>query len=64
MILSLALTAIFEDWEQEKFKWAHWARWGFLSAALMLFIYFFPILAALKIPAESFRDWMWFQSWI
>ncbi len=28
------------------------------------FAYFFPILAALPIPAESFRRWMWLTSWI
>ena len=28
------------------------------------FIYFFPILAALKIPPGSFTRWMWNQHWI
>ncbi len=29
-----------------------------------LFVYFFPILSAQKIPAESFRQFMWSDRWI
>jgi dolichyl-phosphate-mannose--protein O-mannosyl transferase len=29
-----------------------------------VFVYFFPILAALRIPGEGFRKWMWFRSWV
>ncbi|MCC7440983.1 MAG: phospholipid carrier-dependent glycosyltransferase [Bdellovibrionales bacterium] len=39
-------------------------RWIFLAAAAAVFVYFFPLLAALRIPAESFRGWMWFSGWI
>jgi len=61
MLLSLALAyAFFRD----KNELSNRAKWVFLGVATLLFIYFFPLLAALKIPAESFRRWMWFQSWI
>jgi dolichyl-phosphate-mannose--protein O-mannosyl transferase len=39
-------------------------RWVFLGATVGIFVYFFPILAALKIGSESFRKWMWFSTWI
>jgi hypothetical protein len=29
-----------------------------------LFFYFWPILAAWKIPAHNFTAWMWFRGWI
>ncbi|MEN9724301.1 MAG: hypothetical protein RJB38_2287 [Pseudomonadota bacterium] len=35
-----------------------------LAVALGFFIYFFPILSAMKIPASAYRQWMWLQSWI
>ena len=44
MMLSLALAYVFYHGERnlpifERFKWA---RWGFLAASLLMFIYFFP----------------------
>ncbi len=41
-----------------------WARVGYLAVSLGLFVYFFPILAALRVPASAFRNWTWFRSWI
>ena len=41
-----------------------WLRWVFLAACFSMFVYFFPVLAALRIPSEAFRKWMWFRSWI
>lgn len=60
MTLSLALAYIFHDLEDS----IQWTKWVFLGAALGLFVYFFPILSGVKIVAESFRQWMWFSSWI
>lgn len=40
------------------------AAWIFAFACCLVFVYFYPILAALRIPADSFRKWMWFSSWI
>jgi dolichyl-phosphate-mannose--protein O-mannosyl transferase len=65
MVLSLALAYVFHHGEQgpvfARFKWA---RWLFLAACFAMFVYFFPVLAALRIPSESFRKYMWFRSWI
>jgi dolichyl-phosphate-mannose-protein mannosyltransferase len=65
MSLSLALAYSFERLEAySKAAFAIWARWVFLGAAAALFIYFFPISAALRIQAGSFVQWMWMSSWI
>lgn len=64
MVLSLALAYVFERAEALFSARIRPARWVFLAASLALFAYFFPILAALRIPSESFRSWMWLQSWI
>ncbi len=63
LILSLALTYLIHH---QRFKFLKWpgTKWIFLGASLGMFIYFFPLLAALKIPAPSFRDWMWSPRWI
>lgn len=62
MTLSLALAYVFARAEEAAEK--KWLRWVFLTAALGVFIYFFPILSALKINGDKFRQWMWFTSWI
>jgi dolichyl-phosphate-mannose-protein mannosyltransferase len=41
-----------------------WAPWLLIYACALAFIFFFPILSGMPIPAESFRRWMWFSSWI
>lgn len=65
MVLSLALAYVFEQGERSSsLKYVKWARWVFLAASFAMFVYFFPVLAALRIPSESFRKWMWFRSWI
>jgi dolichyl-phosphate-mannose--protein O-mannosyl transferase len=66
MVLSLALGYVFHHATQAggALARAEWARWLFLSCCLGLFIYFFPILAALRIPAGSFVKWMWLRTWI
>jgi dolichyl-phosphate-mannose--protein O-mannosyl transferase len=68
MMLSFALGYVFYSSEPGPIqKWIRempWTRWAYLGAACGMFIYFFPILAALKIPLQSFRQWMWFVSWI
>lgn len=57
MVLSLAVADALR-------KRPSWNRWAYLAVSAGVFAYFFPILAALRIPAEKFRDWMWFRSWI
>jgi dolichyl-phosphate-mannose--protein O-mannosyl transferase len=39
-------------------------RTAYLAATVILFVYFYPILAGAKIAAASFTRWMWFRSWI
>lgn len=65
MVLSFAIASTF-DWLESRFskEFIPWVRWAYLGSSLGLFIYFFPILAGLKIPAASFTNWMWFRSWI
>jgi dolichyl-phosphate-mannose-protein mannosyltransferase len=63
MMLSFALANLFYNKEHPTIR-VPWAKWALLGACFCLFIYFFPILSAVKIPAESFRRWMWFSSWI
>jgi dolichyl-phosphate-mannose-protein mannosyltransferase len=68
MVLSLALAYCFYHPEVRKRfrteKPLQWIKWSYLGIAIALFAYFFPILAALQIPLDSFRRWMWFNSWI
>lgn len=37
---------------------------SFVALAFGLFVYFFPILSAMEIPAGSFVRWMWLKTWI
>jgi dolichyl-phosphate-mannose-protein mannosyltransferase len=64
MVLSFALAYVFQHGEKGPLFRVQWSRWLFLGVATAFFIYFFPISAGLRIPAESFRKWMWFSSWI
>jgi dolichyl-phosphate-mannose-protein mannosyltransferase len=66
MVLSLALAWMFEviEGRNKVRKLGLWPRWTFLGATFAIFLYFLPILSALKIDADSFRKWMWMWSWI
>jgi dolichyl-phosphate-mannose--protein O-mannosyl transferase len=64
MVLSLALGFVFYHGERAFNLKVNWPRWAFFGVALAVFIYFFPISAALQIPADTFRKWMWRSSWI
>ncbi|MEK6579940.1 MAG: hypothetical protein AABZ55_11990, partial [Bdellovibrionota bacterium] len=64
MILSLALAQAFEWGEKGPLFHLKWARWMFLAASGIMFIYFFPILSGFKIPWTEYLRWMWFRSWI
>lgn len=56
-----AIAAAFDQWRTRLRYWDE----AFLAAAAVLFVHFYPILAAtaLKGP-ESFKGWMWLNSWI
>lgn len=62
MFLSFAIAFVFHRFEKG-FR-NDWPRWSFVVLSFGIFVYFFPILAALKIPTHQFRDWMWLHSWI
>lgn len=64
MMLSFAIAYAFVRLERKFPKKYDWTRWAYLGFAFALFIHFFPILAALRISINSFRQWMWFRSWI
>ncbi len=68
MILSFALAYTFfrnSDWGMGLINRRYPAiKWIFLAVAFGFFVYFFPILSAMKITDEEYRKWMWFRSWI
>jgi dolichyl-phosphate-mannose-protein mannosyltransferase len=53
------------NWDKEK-----WRSRGFVAIAWMLFLFYFPLLTALPIPAVAFGSrwsigaWAWFPTWI
>jgi dolichyl-phosphate-mannose-protein mannosyltransferase len=57
MILSFAVAIVLENRPK-------WIRWSYLVACAGLFIYFYPVLAAVEIPIGSYIKWMWLRSWI
>ena len=60
MILSLAWTQALKEFR----KTQPWVLWTVVGASFVIFVYFYPILAAQRIAPDSFRKWMWFSSWI
>lgn len=68
MILSLSWAFVFHHWNTIEFRRTQvkmgWLQWIVAGATVALFIYFFPILSALRIQGEGFRRYMWFSSWI
>lgn len=65
LTLSLAIVYVFSRFDQTEYAQINRVlRICFLGAATALFIYFFPILAALKIASSSYGNYMWFRSWI
>jgi dolichyl-phosphate-mannose-protein mannosyltransferase len=58
MILSLALAYAFQYGLKQR------GRWLFLTASILIFAYFYPVLSGVKIPMKDFSHWAWFRSWI
>lgn len=58
MMLSLALTYWILKSKRD------WVAFASFIITFGFFFYFFPILAALPIPGNSFMKWMWLSSWI
>jgi dolichyl-phosphate-mannose--protein O-mannosyl transferase len=61
IFLALPLAAAFDRFG--KGRYAHWDE-GFLLLAFCLFVYFYPIIAAMPLSdPQDFRHWMWFPTW-
>ena len=62
IFLCLALPVTFDLLDpQRKYALGEW----FTATALLLFLYFYPIIAASALnEAQSFQTWMWFDSWL
>ncbi len=67
MTLSMAIAFFFHYGESKKFLMLikiRTLRWAFLTACIVIFIFFYPVLAAIKIPLHAYSMRMWFKSWI
>lgn len=61
LFLCLALAVAFAHFDRGKGKGRE--EW-FLFAALAMFVYFYPILAASALPdTQGFQKWMWLPTW-
>ncbi len=61
IFLALPLAAAFDRFATG--RWKHWDE-AFLVLALGLFVYFYPIIAAMALhDPQDFRRWMWFPTW-
>lgn len=58
--LALVIAAAFDHWRARVNYWDE----AFLVVAAVLFIHFYPIIAAAPLAGpQSFNRWMWFKSW-
>lgn len=67
MTLSMAIAFCFHSWETGKsflLGRLQVLRWAFLTACILVFIIFYPILAAVKVSLAEYHMRMWFPSWI
>jgi dolichyl-phosphate-mannose-protein mannosyltransferase len=61
LFLCLVIAVAFHQFERARAR--GWDEW-FAFAALVAFVYFYPILAASPLASErGFEHWMWFNSW-
>jgi dolichyl-phosphate-mannose--protein O-mannosyl transferase len=54
MALTLNLAYVFRRYERGRFFPVPWARWGFLAMAVAVFVIFFPVLSAMRMPGGWF----------
>lgn len=68
LLLSFAVSAVFFELRRrpDEARRTYWARleWLWLALCTDVFIWFFPILAGLRVNGELLRLWAWFKSWI
>ena len=61
--IMLALCAVFDE-ICGRFKWGRKAVAGFLAAAALLFVMFYPILSGMTVSREYVNNFLkWFKSW-
>jgi dolichyl-phosphate-mannose--protein O-mannosyl transferase len=61
IFLCLVIAVAFDHFDRGKARGRE--EW-FTAAALLAFLYFFPIISAWALPSGgSFRNWMWFPTW-
>ena len=61
IFLCLALAVAFHHFDRGRDR--GWEEW-FAAASLVVFVYFYPILAASPLKdSQGFRHWMWIPSW-
>ncbi len=61
LFLCVAIAAAFEHVDGGRRGWDEW----FAGAALVAFVYFYPILSAAPLAGSaSYLRWMWLPSWI
>lgn len=68
LLLGFAVSARFLELRQrpDAARRASWARleWLWLALCVDVFVWFFPVLAGLRINGELLRLWAWFDAWI
>ena len=58
--LALVIAAAFDHWRERARYWDE----AYLVVAAVLFIHFYPILAATALPGpQAFQKWMWLRTW-
>lgn len=61
IVLCVAIAVAFDHWRARA---PHWDE-AFIAAALVMFLYFFPVYSAQALSGpEAFRRWTWFASWV
>ena len=61
IVLCVAIAVAFDHWRARAPYWDE----AFIAAALVTFLYFFPVYSAQALSGpEAFRRWTWFASWV
>jgi len=49
---------------EEKYKWSRYVRYAYISAAVVLFVMFYPVLSGMPAPESYIMLLRWFPSWV
>ena len=67
MTLSLAIAFCFHAWETGQTSLPgrlHFFRWAFLTACVLVFAFFWPVLSAVRVSLAGYYLRMWLKSWV